>query len=412
MEFRELIRIGVKSLFLHKLRTLLTMLGVIFGVGAVIAMMSIGEGARRKSIEQIRLLGTNNIRIKQLTLDGDEAVDAEFRNSEGLSWQDARSLRDKVAGSVAISEMRYVDEVVMAKGAIPKGVNVVGVSSTYDDLTNSFPSDGRFLSLLDDRSAARVCVMGNEIKREIFGVQSAVGQTIRIGEDRYAVIGVMPRKNVSKGGSSVIELRNINRDIYIPITTALKRFTDPDFPNQIDEIAIQIDTSQNVVPASKLIHRILDRRHNGAKDFEIMIPDELLAQSQRTQRIFNVVMGSIAALSLLVGGIGIMNIMLANVTERTKEIGIRRALGASERDILGQFLNETLLISITGGLIGILIGAGMALAINVFAKWDTVVSPLSILVSFGISATVGVVFGLYPAQQAAQKDPIEALRYE
>jgi putative ABC transport system permease protein len=407
-----MLRIGVKNLFLHKLRTLLTMLGVIFGVGAVIAMMSIGEGARRKSIEQIRLLGTNNIRIKPLNLDGEEAADAEFRNSEGLTWEDAQALREKIPGTTAISEIRFVDQVVMARGEIPKGVNVVGVSSTYDDLTNSYPGDGRFLSLIDDRSAARVCVLGDEIKREIFGVQTAVGNTVRIGEDRYVVVGVMPRKNVSEGGSSVIELRNINRDIYIPITSALKRFTDPDYPTRIDEIAVQMELSDDVIPSSRLINRILDQRHNGAKDFEIMIPDELLAQSQRTQRIFNIVMGSIAALSLLVGGIGIMNIMLASVTERTKEIGIRRALGASQRDILGQFLNETLLISVTGGVIGILTGAGMAIAINVFAKWDTVVSPLSILVSFGISATVGVVFGLYPAQQAAQKDPIESLRYE
>jgi len=412
MELREMILIGVKNLFLHKLRTLLTMLGVIFGVGAVIAMMSIGEGARRKSLEQIRLLGTNNIRIQQIELDGDEAVDAEFRNSMGLTWQDAQSLRQKLVGVLAISEMRFLDQVVMARGEVPKGINVVGVSDTYDNLTNTHPSDGRFLSWLDNRHAARVCVLGNEIKREIFGVQSAVNQTVRIGEDRYTVIGVMPRKNVSKGGSSVIEMRNINRDIYIPIVTALKRFTDADYPNRLDEIAVQVEFSKDVRPLSKLIQRILDRRHNGAKDFEVIIPDELLAQSQRTQRIFNVVMGSIAALSLLVGGIGIMNIMLASVTERTKEIGIRRALGASERDILGQFLNETLLISISGGVIGILVGSGMALAINVFAKWDTVVSPMSIFISFGISATIGVIFGMYPAQQAAKKDPVDALRYE
>lgn len=412
MELREMILIGVKNLFLHKLRTVLTMLGVIFGVGAVIAMMSIGEGARRKSLEQIRLLGTNNIRIQQIELDGDEAVDAEFRNSMGLTWQDAQSLRQKLVGVLAISEMRFLDQVVMARGEVPKGINVVGVSDTYDNLTNTHPSDGRFLSWLDNRHAARVCVLGNEIKREIFGVQSAVNQTVRIGEDRYTVIGVMPRKNVSKGGSSVIEMRNINRDIYIPIVTALKRFTDADYPNRLDEIAVQVEFSKDVRPLSKLIQRILDRRHNGAKDFEVIIPDELLAQSQRTQRIFNVVMGSIAALSLLVGGIGIMNIMLASVTERTKEIGIRRALGASERDILGQFLNETLLISISGGVIGILVGSGMALAINVFAKWDTVVSPMSIFISFGISATIGVIFGMYPAQQAAKKDPVDALRYE
>jgi putative ABC transport system permease protein len=196
------------------------------------------------------------------------------------------------------------------------------------------------------------------------------------------------------------------------VASALKRFTDPDFPDRVDEIAVQVTDASSVVPSSRVIDRILEQTHRGVHDYEIVIPDELLAQSQRTQRIFNIVMGSIAALSLLVGGIGIMNIMLASVTERTREIGIRRAMGASERDILGQFLNETLLISVGGGLIGIVLGGGMAVAIHLFASWETVVSPIAVLLSFGISASVGVIFGLYPARQAAQKDPIEALRYE
>ena len=411
MELREMVRTGVRSLTRHKLRTLLTMLGVIFGVAAVISMMSIGEGARRAAIEQIKLLGTNNIWVTQVERTP-EQEESEESPSEGLSYRDAREIAEKLPEALAVSPMKFVNEGVFLGGKAPQGVTVVGVADCYDELTNSYPRSGRFVSYLDMRNATKVCVLGAEIKRELFGFEDARDRIIKIGEDNFRVVGVMDMKNYQQGKTGAIQLRNINRDIYIPLTAALKRFTDEDFPDRIEEIAVQMDKPTSVVPASVLIRRILDRAHFGVKDYEVIIPDELLAQSQRTQRIFNIVMGSIAALSLLVGGIGIMNIMLASVTERTKEIGIRRALGASERDILGQFLNETVLIAVSGGLIGIVLGTLMALAINLFAKWDTVVSVSSVLVSFGISGTVGVIFGLYPAQQAARKDPIVALRYE
>ncbi|UCE03191.1 MAG: ABC transporter permease [Candidatus Latescibacterota bacterium] len=405
-----MMRIGVKNLFLHKLRTALTMLGVIFGVGAVIAMLSIGEGARRQAVEQIRLLGTNNIRIHHVELGGEAAAAADYRYSPGLTAGDEKMLRAKLPTLCALSAIRFLDVSVQRAGHEPAGVVVVGVNDEYDDLTNSRTRRGRFISWLDARYARRVCVLGAEIARDLFGVQDALDRRVRIGEEEFLVVGVMERKSVATGG--VLEMRNINRDVYIPVAAALKRFTDPDFPDRVDEIAVQVSDAASVVPSSRVIDRILEKSHRGVHDYEIVIPDELLAQSQRTQRIFNIVMGSIAALSLLVGGIGIMNIMLASVTERTREIGIRRAIGASERDILGQFLNETLLIALAGGLIGIVLGAGMAFAIHLFASWETVVSPVAVLVSFGISASVGVIFGLYPARQAAQKDPIEALRYE
>ncbi len=411
MELREMVRVGVKSLIRHKLRTLLTMLGVIFGVAAVISMMSIGEGARRAAIEQIKLLGTNNIRVK-IAERTQEQLESEESPSMGLSIQDARALAEKLPRVLAVSPLRFLDETVQLGGRQAEAVKVVGVNPDYANLTNARPDKGRFISYLDDRNAARICVLGSEVKRDLFGLNDPIGQGIRIGDDRFVVVGVMGQKNYREGKTSVIKIRNINRDVYIPVSTALKRFTDADYPERVEEIAVQVATPAEVVPNSVVIRRIIDRAHFGVKDFEVLVPDELLAQSQRTQRIFNIVMGSIAALSLLVGGIGIMNIMLASVTERTKEIGIRRALGASERDILGQFLNETVLIAVSGGLLGIVLGALMALGINLFAKWDTVVSPLSVLVSFGISGSVGVIFGLYPAQQAARKDPIVALRFE
>jgi len=410
VDIREMVRAGVKNLVLHKLRTFLTMLGVIFGVAAVIAMMSIGEGARRQAIEQIRLLGTNNIRVHDVQLSGDAANEAEYRNSPGLTLRDAEQIRATLPTVRTLSPLKFVDVEVFRGSSRFQGTAIIGVGDEYDDLTNSRLQSGRFITCLDLAHARPVCVLGEEIKRELFGTEEALFQEVRLGEEPFTVVGVMQRKNVSTGG--VIELRNMNRDVYIPVTASLKRFSNPKGPDRIEEIAVQVHEAHEVVPSSWVIARILEPAHRGVKDYEVIVPNELLAQSQRTQRIFNIVMGSIAALSLLVGGIGIMNIMLASVTERTREIGIRRAIGASERDILVQFLNETLLISGGGGVIGILLGAGMAVAINMLARWETVVSAAAVLISFGISVSVGVIFGLYPAQQAASKDPIESLRYE
>ena len=408
MEIRETLRIGTKNLARHKLRTLLTMLGVIFGVAAVVAMMSIGEGARRTALEQIRLLGTNNIRVRAVA--PGEAEAEAFANSPGLTCADARRIRDRLPTATAVSALRFVDAPLQRGGNQPEGITVVGVGEEYDDLLDARPRRGRFLSYLDLQAARRVCVLGDEVARELFGIQDPVGQEVRLGETRFQVIGVMGPKKVRQGGPRVIEVRNMDRDVIIPLDTAMRRFTDPDLPAGVQEIAVQVAEASLVLPSARVVRRILEPVHRGVEDFQIVIPVELLAQSQRTQRIFNIVMGSIAALSLLVGGIGIMNIMLATVTERTSEIGIRRALGASERDILGQFLHETLLLSVGGGVIGIVLGSLMALGIHLFARWHTVISLTGIAVSFVIAAAVGLLFGLYPAQQAARKDPIVALR--
>jgi putative ABC transport system permease protein len=226
------------------------------------------------------------------------------------------------------------------------------------------------------------------------------------------VVGVMEAKHVREGRATVIRLRDINRDVYVPITTAAARFPLARAEGAIDELAIRVDEAEQVAPVASIVTRLLRRTHHGVDDFEVVVPAELLAQAQGTQRVFNVVMGSIAAISLLVGGIGIMNVMLTTVTERTREIGIRRAVGAPRRAILAQFLLETVLISAAGGLAGILLGFAMARGINLFAGWETALSPLATATAFGVSALVGVVFGIYPAQRAARMDPIGALRFE
>ncbi len=411
MQYSESLRIGIKSILVHKLRSLLTTLGVIFGVAAVISMLSIGEGAKRAAIEQIKLLGTNNIRINHVKLTGEQAEAAEKKLSQGLTYYDGQLIRANLPNVRGVTPLRFVEIETMFGNKESTG-RVIGTDESYVEVTNFHPSEGRFISGVDVLEAKRVCAIGAEVRIELFGYRNPIGRRIKIGDTWFMVVGVMESKTVKEGKTSVIKLRNINKDIYIPITTALKRFTDEERPNFVEEIAIQVENENQVVPTSEIVKRLLDRTHDGVKDYEIIIPAELIAQSQKTQRVFNIVMGSIAAISLLVGGIGIMNIMLASVTERTKEIGTRRALGATEQDIMGQFLNETVMISVTGGVIGIILGAIMAKSINLFAGWDTVISLYSVVISFGISALVGIIFGLYPARQAAKMDPIAALRFE
>ena len=411
MEYSENLRIGFKNITVHKLRSLLTTLGIIFGVASVISMLSIGEGAKRDALEQIELLGTNNIRVNAVTLTGEKAKEAEQKYSNGLSYEDALLFKENLPNVNGVSPIRFVDAPIMLLNKESTG-RVVGIDHIYDDITDFRPKIGRFVSELDVEESKRVCVIGSEVRKELFGFRDPIGRTIKIGDDKFTVIGVMETKSMKEGKASVIKLRNINKDIYVPITTAMRRFRDDDRPIFVDEIAVQVASADRVIPSADVIRRTLKRTHFDVQDYEIIIPAELLAQSQRTQRVFNIVMGSIAAISLLVGGIGIMNIMLASVTERTKEIGTRRALGATERDILGQFLNETVLISSVGGIMGVLLGVVMAKGINVFAGWETVISAISVVVAFGISALVGIVFGIYPAKKAAQMDPIAALRFE
>jgi putative ABC transport system permease protein len=410
MQYSESLRTGIKSILVHKLRSLLTTLGVIFGVAAVVSMLSIGEGAKREAIEQIKLLGTNNIRVNHLKLVGEQVEEAEKKIFEGLTYQDGRLIRANLSDLKGVAPLRFVEAGVMLGNKESTG-RVIGTNEAYESVTNFHRATALHQP---DRCAggeAGLCDWRRDPQRAFWLPESDWPPD----QNRRHLVyggGVMESKTVKEGKTSVIKLRDINKDIYIPITAALKRFTDDDRPNFVEEIAIQVANEDLVVPISEGVKRLLNRTHNGVNDYEIIIPAELLAQSQKTQRVFNIVMGSIAAISLLVGGIGIMNIMLASVTERTKEIGTRRALGATERHIMAQFLNETVLISATGGLIGIILGAVMAKSINLYAGWDTVISFYSVVVSFGISALVGIVFGLYPARKAAKMNPIAALRFE
>jgi len=316
----------------------------------------------------------------------------------------------------------------------PVSVKIVGTTPGYEATTRSDVEQGRFLTERDVREHIYVCILGAAAKRDIFGFDDAVGKTMKIGRHIFRVVGIMKRREVGSG-SAFASMKDLNSHVYIPITVSITDFkiqsveaipTTPVAADQLfhrlmarqsrgnsplSEIIVQVQDDNATAPTANVIRRILNRRHRAIRDYEIIIPAELLRQSQQTQRIFNIVMAAIASISLLVGGIGIMNIMLATVTQRTREIGIRRCVGATRWDIIRQFMLEAMVITCFGGLIGVGLGVGGAHAISTFADWRTVVSMQAIVLSFGVSAMVGVIFGLYPAVRAALVDPIEALRY-
>lgn len=408
-----------KSLYQHRLRTFLTMLGVVFGVGAVIAMLAIGKGAEQEMIEQIAAFGINNIRIYPKTLTEAQQQQASRTPSVGLSAEDARYFSQVLPYVKAVAPQNLLDKTVTWRDLSPEA-QVVGTTPEYLEISGLQLQRGRFLTADDERLYRKVCVLSGAVARQLFLSEEPVGQWLNIGGLRFEVVGVLQERQTTKQRIQ-IRSRNMARDVYIPLNTSLKKFTltpVEDSPHNqvdyhvIDEISLQVKAPEYLTPARQALAQILHRRHYGLADTEIVVPTELLEQSQATQRLFNLVMACIAGLSLLVGGIGIMNIMLASVTERTRQIGIRRAVGATPGDILVLFLLESLLISLLGGVLGIGVGIGIAQLVSVLAGWKTVVSVAAIFLSFGVSSAVGIFFGLYPAWRASRLDPIQALRHD
>ncbi|MDP2982438.1 MAG: ABC transporter permease [Candidatus Latescibacter sp.] len=412
MNYRESLVIGLEGIRSHMLRSLLTMLGIIFGVGAVIAMLSIGEGAKREALEQIQLMGMHNIIVQDIPVTDAQSGVGRSSLSSGLFWADARAVQElnpliemTIPERELTLEVRYKTELVKT--------TVVGTTPEYGTVMNYTSRDGTFFNYQDVEESRRVCTLGSGIKRDLFYFRDPVGQKVKIGDQWYTVIGTMEDKVISNSGNKTsFVVRDMNKYVYVPLTSMLKRYPKQQFESEITRFTARVNDPNRIQEAANIARNTMLRRHNQIKDFEITIPEALLRQSQQTQRIFNIVMGAIAGISLLVGGIGIMNIMLATVLERTREIGIRRAVGATQRDILGQFLLEAVVLSFTGGLIGIILGFGMTKVIAVYAHWRTIVSVQSIFLAFWVSVAVGVIFGYYPARRAALKEPIEALRYE
>jgi len=433
MDYSFLFRISFESLGAHKLRTLLTMLGVIIGVAAVIAMLSIGEGAKQEALEQISILGINNVIVTAKAPEVDPASNVALQRSLGLSMDDGANIAEysELVSNVVPQRFEPINTVSYRGNEAP--VRVVATIPQFTHSSSIEVEYGRFISEVDSRDFSQVCVLGAKAKRTLFAFDDPIGQAVRIGDMEFTVIGVMADKYIGRGKVEGLELKNFNEDVYIPLTTAQKKFDRTELGSmseyishirgmdeggleynipQIDQLTITVTDLKFVPAVTKLVERIIERRHNGVPDYEIVVPESLLRQSQKTQQIFNIVMGAIAGLSLLVGGIGIMNIMLASVLERTREIGVRRAVGAKRTDIMRQFLIEAVTICLIGCSIGIVLGFVISSAISFYAGWQTIVSLFSIVLAVSVSTAVGVIFGLFPAHQASRLNVIESLRYE
>lgn len=406
------LQMGLASLFVHKLRTLLTMLGMIFGVGAVVAMLSITAGAQAEMLSYIDMLGVNNIIIEaREALDRDE-LQVRRTVSPGLSFRDFRAIQENVAGLDAMTPRKRFKPT----STLPKSQDdtplLIGVLPNFAEINSLKIISGRFFTEAEDVASAPVCVLGESAKVGMLGYDDAVGKWIKVNSQWLQVIGVLTQQ--ATADVEGLEVANRNNLIIAPLNTVLRRFEDNNsyLKDEIDGIYIRVKNDVDSVEAANVVQAILNATHKQAGDFSVVVPAQLLEQRRQTSFIFSVVMICIAGISLLVGGIGIMNIMLATVLERTREIGIRRAIGAKQADIIRQFLTEAVLISIVGGLIGIAFGFTLSRVIAAAAGWSTVVTAASIAVAFGVSVFIGLLFGIYPAVQAAKLDPIEAIRYE
>jgi len=402
---------ALASLGRHKLRSFLTMLGMIFGVGAVIAMLSIGAGAEQESLKTIENLGIRNIIIKAKEFKEEELRQIRTE-SLGVSLRDVEALETILKPKPLISGSRLVKTYQVNSSKARSDSRVLGVSSTYPVIQNLKMLQGSFFLTSDEQANAQVCVLGIAAKQKLFGFGDVLGRQIKINDIWMTVVGVLADAMVEEQEFEGAKIQNPNNDIYIPITTAIRKFDTEAVENELNEIVVQISPEADIKEQAPTINNLMSVMHRYVDDYSIVVPEKLLEQKMRTQGIFNIVMGAIASISLLVGGIGIMNIMLASVLERTNEIGLRRAIGAKKLDIRMQFMAEAIAISLAGGLIGVGLGYGISKAVAMFSGWSTIITAGSVGLSFGVSSIIGLIFGIYPAVQASNLDPIECLRYE
>ena len=412
----EIFRVAIRGLGVHKVRSFLSMLGIIFGVASVMAVLSVVAGARGEVLKQLRALGASNILITSQRLSKDKIEDVRLR-SKGLCVANGVALAQQCSMIESWAPLKKMQPKVSA-GDKPIQCEVVGTTGHFLDVTDFELDSGRFLSEIDERRKLRVCVIEGELRREIFPLAHPIGQQITIGHELYTVVGVLQSKELTESKFDVADIKRLNRRIYVPLSCTLHRMTLPTLGTELDEIFVKIASTDQLRPAAGIISTFLRTAHNCQgldeehRDYKVKVAVDLLKKTQHTQLIFDIVMGCSAGISLLVGGIGIMNIMLANVTERRREIGIRRCVGAKQSDVLGQFLLEALAICLVGGLLGVGLGFALKWGITEFAEWKTAVVWDGIVLSLLVSLLDGVIFGTYPAWKAAKMDPIEALRYE
>lgn len=444
------IQIAIESIMANQMRSLLTALGIIFGVAAVITMLAIGRGAQKEILEQIKMVGVNNIMVipvyeaAQGNGSDDSGENKQARKfSPGLTLEDMYAIKEVVPTVHKISAEIELNSYVI-QGGKRASAKLLGVSNAYFEIFNLPLREGSFFNAYQEENGIPVCVIGANIKNKFFSKENPIGKYIKFDKVWMKIVGVLDKNDVDLTRFENIGVNVMNDNIYVPVKTMLMRFQNRALVasrimgsetvvmgrgfvvsfsasnnsagssnyHQLDRIVVQVNESAELSPSTELLARLMLRRHEDVKDFEITVPELLLKQEQRTKDIFNIVLGAIASISLLVGGIGIMNIMFASVMERIKEIGTRLAIGAQKKDIVVQFLAEAVLISVIGGLVGVVIGIISSFLIDEFADIQTEVTPISVIISFAVSASVGVIFGYSPAKRASERDPIESLRYE
>jgi putative ABC transport system permease protein len=413
-DFLPDVRLGFENLRAHKLRSLLTMLGMIFGVAAVVAMLSIGAGAQQEVMAFIEQLGVRNLIVEARESTDQQTFQKVRKLSAGLSFRDVRMIEANLEGITAASPRKRFTPSKLSPRPQADAPIVYGVTPGYIPIANLQVVAGRFFDDQETEAAAPVAVLGEAAAASLFGADDPIGQHVKVNEQWFQVVGVAGPQLTVQADVAGLPAQDRNNLIYVPLYAAIFRLEDGQtrMKDEIDGIYLQMQPHADITAAAALLRGLLNVSHREAGDFTIVSPAELLAEQRRTQRIFEMVMVAIASISLLVGGIGIMNIMLASVMERTREIGIRRAIGARRKDVVRQFLLETTIISLAGGLLGIAVGVGLSQLIGQLAGWSTIVTTSSIVLAFVVSVGIGLVFGLYPAVRASRLDPVTALHYE
>jgi len=404
-------REAIAELWRHRLRTSLTLLGLVFGVGAIVAMLGVGEGSRRAALRLVESLGLHNLIVERVELDQDTLKENRAR-SLGLTLADAHAAAAVVPGATGFAAEKRIRTDRVFGDAGTSDAQASGVSPEWFALASLRIAQGRAIAQPDDAALAAVAVLGSQAAHDLFPDASAVGKLVKVNQTWLRVVGVLADRDLGQDKFEGVALGGESNRVFVPLASARARFRFQPLEDEIDRFTLSVANPDRLADAARVLGAVMTQRHGGVTDYRVIVPQQLYRQHQQTQRIFSIVMGAIAGVSLLVGGIGIMNIMLANVLERRREIGLLRALGARRRDIVERFLREAAVICAAGTLAGVVFGALLAYAIAAFAGWQVAWSPLLILLSTGACAAIGMAFAVYPARQAAALDPIAAIRAE
>ena len=412
MQVGENVNLAIMAVVDHKFRSFLTILGIIFGGASVIAMISIGEGAKKQAIAKYQDLGVSNIIVRDKDLADKELEEVRMKFSRGLSLNDAEAIQKIVPGVLNVAPQSEI-KIDAKAGDRSSKATVIGVTPDIISVLNYDTEKGEFINADHYDRQLKVCILGSNVSRELFSYEDPVGKSVKLGDQWFEIIGVMETKALFTETVGELASRDLNNDIYIPLSTFTRRFQPENkLASEIRQLTVKLENSERLIESAAVIRSIMDRHHFNNDDFSIIVPYELMKQEKKEARIYNVLLASIAAISLIVGGIGIMNIMLASVLERTREIGIRKAVGGRRSHIMQQFITEAVVLSVSGGIIGVLLGIFLSIGITWFTEIQTSITLYSIIIAFAFSVIVGITFGYLPARRAASLIPIESIRHE